>query len=172
MAEHVCKECGAAAGPAAPSCPACGASLGSRAGVGSRRRRLTVAGALLVLLGAYLPWVFMFGLTDGIELTLRAVELRYLEDTSGRLLVAEAGVRLALVALALVMLRGRSAALTRRAALLAAVLPVGYAVAAVSLGASFVLSVGLGAVWLGSVLGRLGARAGRQEPVTVLHGRD
>lgn len=118
---------------------------------------LVLLGAGLVVLGALLPWFLAFG-DGGARIIEAASGLRTLDGRFEQLLVAAAGTRVLLVAVALGMVLGLtgSGRLTRLAALLAVVLSVGYVVAAVALGEAFVLSVGLLAVWCGAVLAYAG----------------
>lgn len=126
------------------------------------RTLLVLCGALLVVLGAMLPWFLPFD-EDGLTLVRAATQIT--DITTGEMLAAAAGVRVLLGLAALLMvfgLTGQAGSLTRKSAILAVLLSVGYVVAAVSLGQEFRLSAGLAAVWLGAVLAYVGGVLARQ----------
>lgn len=117
---------------------------------------LVLGGAALVLIGLLLPWDLLSS-SDGLSLVTSVVEGRDL-DSEERL--AAAGVRVLLAVLVVAMLfglTGKAGSLTRKSAFLIVLVSVAYVVAAVTvLGAVFILSAGLLAVWAGAVMGYVG----------------
>ncbi|TDE90419.1 hypothetical protein EXU48_18395 [Occultella glacieicola] len=125
---------------------------------------LVLLGTAFVIVGALLPWG-----TLNLDPSLSGLDqinlvVRNLDQALPLILVVEAGLRVLLALLALVMafgLNGRSGGTIRRTALLILLLSVGYVITLATgqvdaLGGLSGLAPGIFAVWLGALLGYIG----------------
>lgn len=119
-------------------------------------RVLVIFGVLFVVVGSFMPWFLFFGpYLPGIQEFVGEVQGQDYQDGS----IIERATRVLVLVLAVMMafgMTGQSGGLTRKSAVLIALLTVGIAVAGAVAGVTTAPDYGLIVVWFGAVLGYVG----------------